>query len=392
MASQGFRIALNRVYLTGFSAGGSGSYKTIRGFLSKGKCFAGLIRLAGQSESVLAEGAVNKLAISMHIGLQDDQSRIDVSRALYANIRNHPANAQAVETVLNEPAFGRITKVLTLEGVDVIRYSEYAGMGHTTGTPYSDPALYSWIMTRAIGTPNDHAAPSIPTGVQGRVVSATSVALTWTASSDNVGVTGYRVYRATGTGAPVQIATGVTTTSYSNTGLATGTTYTYSVAAHDAAGNVSPVSTAVAVVVHDEAWTDFADWRAGNFSGAELADDLISGLGADPDSAGLTNLERYAFGLPARGPASAGFLFAFVDVAGVQRPVLTFQRKGYAPDLEYVVEASSDLATWADLPVVLPGYPKSISVSDLLAPAGAPRRFLRLRIDRVVPIDDLPSH
>jgi hypothetical protein len=154
MASKGFRIDLKRIYLTGFSMGGSGSYKTIRGMLSKGKCFAGLIRIAGQSESVLAEGAVNKIAISMHIGLRDTQQRIDVSRALYAYIRDHTANAQAIETVLDEPQFGRTTKVLTLDGVDVIRYSEYPDMGHSTGVPYSDPALYSWIMTRAIGSPN----------------------------------------------------------------------------------------------------------------------------------------------------------------------------------------------------------------------------------------------
>ena len=159
--SKGFRIDLNRIYLTGFSKGGSGSYKTIRGMLSKGKCFAGLIRIAGQSESVLAEGAVNKIAISMHIGLKDSQLRIDVSRALYNYIRNHSANTGAVETILNEPEFGRTTKVLTLDGVDVIRYSEYPEMGHSTGVPYSDPALYSWIMTRAIGTPVSNNPPSM---------------------------------------------------------------------------------------------------------------------------------------------------------------------------------------------------------------------------------------
>jgi hypothetical protein len=159
MSDQGFRIDLNRIYLTGFSKGGSGSYATIRGFLSKGKCFAGLIRLAGQSNSVLAEGAVEKIAISMHIGLKDTQQRIDVSRALYAYIKNHSANENAVETILAEPAFGRTTWVLTLDGVDVIRYSEYPNMGHTTATPYSDPAIYQWLMTRAIGDPATDTPP-----------------------------------------------------------------------------------------------------------------------------------------------------------------------------------------------------------------------------------------
>lgn len=185
IATKGFRIDLNRIYLTGFSMGGSGSYKTIRGMLSKGKCFAGLIRIAGQSESVLAEGAVNKIAISMHIGLKDTQLRIDVSRALYNYIRNHPANLGAVETVLVEPDFGRTTKVLTLNGVDVIRYSEYPNMGHSTGVPYSDPALYSWIMTRSIGSPINNTPPSIQSPGDQRIEARKSLQLQVSATDAN---------------------------------------------------------------------------------------------------------------------------------------------------------------------------------------------------------------
>jgi hypothetical protein len=385
IASQGFRIALNRIYLTGFSAGGSGSYKTIRGFLSKGKCFAGLIRLAGQSESVLAEGAVNKIAISMHIGLKDDSTRIAVSRALYAYIRDYPANARAVETVLDEPAFGRTTKVLTLDGVDVIRYSEYPNMGHTTGLPYSDPALYSWIMTRAIGTPTDQTPPSTPTNLHGHPDSATSVNLTWTAATDNVGVTGYRVFRD-GT----QIGT-ATATAYTDTGLTTGTAYSYRVVAIDAANNASGFSASASVVTHDEAYTAFAAWVAGSFTVAEQANTAISGPNSDPDGCGLTNLERYAFGVPARGPIASPVVLTVTGTGGNQRLALTFPRKGYAPDLQYTVQSSTDLVTWADLQSVPPGYPKIFAFTDSAAISSATRRFLRLRVAQVVPIDDAPQ-
>ena len=57
--------------------------------------------------------------------------------------------------------------------------------------------------------------------------------MTWNASTDNVGVTGYDVYR-NGT----KMAT-VTSTSSSQTGLACGTSYTFGVVARDAAGNSS---------------------------------------------------------------------------------------------------------------------------------------------------------
>jgi cellulase/cellobiase CelA1 len=67
--------------------------------------------------------------------------------------------------------------------------------------------------------------------------------LAWSASTDNVGVTGYQILRAPGTsgGTFTQIATS-TSNSYVNTGLTANTTYQYQVRATDAAGNVSAVS------------------------------------------------------------------------------------------------------------------------------------------------------
>src|SRR6185295_4113257 len=71
-------------------------------------------------------------------------------------------------------------------------------------------------------------------------VSATQINLTWTATTDNVGVTGYRVERCQGAGCGnfVQIATPAGTT-FGDTGLIAATTYSYRVKAVDAANNVS---------------------------------------------------------------------------------------------------------------------------------------------------------
>ncbi|MEV6212303.1 glycoside hydrolase family 6 protein [Kitasatospora sp. NPDC051914] len=89
------------------------------------------------------------------------------------------------------------------------------------------------------GTP-DTTAPSVPTGLAGTATSS-SVALTWTASTDNVGVTGYDVYR---NGILVGSTAG---TSFTNTGLTASTAYSYTVRAKDAAGNVSAASAALVV-------------------------------------------------------------------------------------------------------------------------------------------------
>jgi len=90
----------------------------------------------------------------------------------------------------------------------------------------------------ATSTP-DTAAPSVPSGLSATPVSSSQINLSWSASTDNVGVTGYRVYRG-GT----QIGTTGGTT-YQNSGLAASTAYTYAIAAYDAAGNVSARSASV---------------------------------------------------------------------------------------------------------------------------------------------------
>lgn len=88
----------------------------------------------------------------------------------------------------------------------------------------------------------DTVAPSAPTGLVA-AVTGTTVDLSWTASTDDVGVTGYRV-RRDGTalsGTP-------TGTTFADSGLAAGT-YTYTVSAFDAAGNTSAQSTGVSATV-----------------------------------------------------------------------------------------------------------------------------------------------
>jgi hypothetical protein len=82
----------------------------------------------------------------------------------------------------------------------------------------------------------DTTPPTVPTGLSAVAASSSQINLSWNASTDNVGVTGYNVYRG-GT----LIGTS-TTTAYSDTGLSASTTYTYTVAAFDAAGNISAQS------------------------------------------------------------------------------------------------------------------------------------------------------
>jgi chitodextrinase len=92
----------------------------------------------------------------------------------------------------------------------------------------------------ATATTLDITAPTAAPGLAVGSVTASSITLSWGAATDNVGVTGYRVFR---NGAPV--GGDLTARTFTDTGLALGTTYTYTVVAFDAASNTSPPSTSV---------------------------------------------------------------------------------------------------------------------------------------------------
>jgi hypothetical protein len=104
---------------------------------------------------------------------------------------------------------------------------------------------YSSTATATTQAP-DTQAPTAPTALGATTVSATQIDLTWTAAGDDVGVTGYLVERCQGADCSdfAQVGTS-TTTSFSSTGLTSGTTYTFRVQAQDAAGNTGAFSSTV---------------------------------------------------------------------------------------------------------------------------------------------------
>ncbi|MBX7268257.1 glycoside hydrolase family 9 protein [Micromonospora sp. Llam7] len=93
--------------------------------------------------------------------------------------------------------------------------------------------------------PADTVAPSTPGAPTVSAITTTGATLSWAPSTDNVGVTGYRVYRGPASG-DVLVAT-VTGTTYAATDLQPQSTYSFYVVATDAAGNASSPSERVTV-------------------------------------------------------------------------------------------------------------------------------------------------
>jgi len=93
------------------------------------------------------------------------------------------------------------------------------------------------------GSPSDTQSPTAPANLNTSAISSSSINLSWSASTDNKGVTGYRIERCQGFGCSnfVQTATSTGTT-YGDSGLSPNTAYAYRVRATDAAGNLGAYS------------------------------------------------------------------------------------------------------------------------------------------------------
>ncbi|MCP3098013.1 cellulose binding domain-containing protein [Myxococcus sp. K15C18031901] len=114
----------------------------------------------------------------------------------------------------------------------------YAG-GHGVDESLSDPGPSLFLVSVSPPPPPDTVPPTAPLNPHVTAVTSNSITLAWDAATDNVAVTGYTALVAGGTG------TGSSGPSVTLQGLGPSTTYTLTVTARDAAGNVSPQSTSV---------------------------------------------------------------------------------------------------------------------------------------------------
>lgn len=122
--------------------------------------------------------------------------------------------------------------------------------GLTPGTTYvyrvqgldtSNNTSSAFSNTASATTATDTTPPTVPTGLQATAANYSTVNLSWTASTDPVGVAGYKIYR---NGTQVGTTSG---TSYTDSSLSPSTNYSYTVSAYDTVGNVSAQCSAVSV-------------------------------------------------------------------------------------------------------------------------------------------------
>jgi fibronectin type 3 domain-containing protein len=182
------------------------------------------------------------------------------------------------------------------------------------------------VSATTLGGGSDTTAPSAPTGLAATAVSASQVNLIWNAATDDVGVTGYRVFRCAGASCTnfAQVAT-ATATSFNNTGLAAGTTYRYRVSAFDAAGNVSQVSNTVSATTQTTGDATAPSVPTGLFATAASGTEITVVWNASTDNVGVAGyrVER------CQGAGCS----TFVQVG--TSPMTSFNSTGLKPSTSY---------------------------------------------------------
>ncbi|MER5508764.1 hypothetical protein ABT052_25955 [Streptomyces sp. NPDC002766] len=198
--------------------------------------------------------------------------------------------------------------------------SATAGPQNGRATLANSSDWYAVVATFRPAT-SDSQPPTTPTDLRATSVSSTSVSLAWSPSTDNVAVTGYTVYRD-----GVAIATpGPTTTSYTDTTVAGGQTYSYTVDAFDGAGNHSARATAIQVTTPTSAPAfvqGAADSPGTRATSATLtlpspvgAGHLLVGWFAQYDAQGQVQVSDNVNGAWTRAPASEHFNNGGGDIA-----------------------------------------------------------------------------
>jgi fibronectin type 3 domain-containing protein len=171
----------------------------------------------------------------------------------------------------------------------------------TTG-PFSNTATTSTLAP---------APPTAPSGLTAAATSATQITLNWTASTSSIGLANYVVQRCQGAGCSnfVTIATpAAPATSYNDTGLTTGTTYTYQVQAVDTASNSSPFSNTASATPQNGPTGLIGAWGMNDGFGGTVSDQSGNGLNGTQTGATWTTAGKYGDALTFSGTSS------FVDL------------------------------------------------------------------------------
>src|ERR1700722_15112699 len=184
-------------------------------------------------------------ALDVSVGANGSGTSLSSGATTTSNANDLLVGADYIGATSRTVGSGYTQRLYTSPDSDLVEDRVVAATGSYSASSTQSPSSW-WVMQMAAfraASGGDITPPTAPTGLTAMTASSSQINLGWVASSDNVGVTGYRIERCSGVGCSgfAQIGTSPTTT-YNDTGLTASTSYSYRVRATDAAGNLSGYS------------------------------------------------------------------------------------------------------------------------------------------------------
>jgi Concanavalin A-like lectin/glucanases superfamily/Chitobiase/beta-hexosaminidase C-terminal domain/IPT/TIG domain/Fibronectin type III domain len=256
--------------------------------------------------------------------------------------------ADMVATATTGAGSGFASRIITSPNGDIAEDKVVTTAGSNTATAAVGSAG-PWVMQMVTFTASsgssggDTTPPTAPSNLTATAESASQINISWTASTDNVRVTGYYVQRCSGSGcasfAQVASVSG-TTTAYNDTGLAGSTSYSYRVQATDAAGNLSTFSNTASATTSASTSTPglVAAYDFNGGSGTTLSDVSGNGNTGTIVNATWTTSGKYGSALSFNGTNA---LVTINDTASLHLAT--------AVTLEAWVNPSSEPTGWQDV-------------------------------------------
>jgi chitodextrinase len=187
-------------------------------------------------------------ALDTKVGASGNSANSNSGSVATSNASDLLVGANIVATTTSGAGSGFTSRVITSPDGDIVEDQVVTATGsYSAGAPMDSagPWIMQMVAFRAAGgsIPPDTTPPTAPANLSATALNASQIALSWTASTDNVGVTAYFIERCQGVGCSnfAQIATSPGP-AFTDTGLTASTSYGYRVRATDAAGNLSGYS------------------------------------------------------------------------------------------------------------------------------------------------------
>ncbi|WP_329224794.1 discoidin domain-containing protein [Streptomyces sp. NBC_01460] len=218
----------------------------------------------------------------------------------------------------------------------------------------------------------DAVPPTAPGNFRVNAVTDTTVALAWTASTDNVGVTGYRIRRITdGTATPIGTAP-ANVTAFTVSGLTASTSYTFDIQALDAAGTVSQPSARVIVTTNGSARINLALYRPTRASSSTQS----YGPGNAVDGSPHTYWESANNAFPQWLDVDLGAATGARDIVLTLPPVAAWATRTQTVTVQGSTNGTSYTSLLGASPYIFD--PSTGNTATLTLPTGTITRYLRL--------------